>query len=96
MEHQEDHMDFPCVSAPSPAIVEDCGRVRNLTESSLLRKDVVSFVVPKLSFFGSLRKVIGETAYPLPLGSVEGVGVILLVLSIWTVVFAGHCAVLLQ
>jgi hypothetical protein len=56
----------------------------------------VPIVVPELPFFSSLCKVIGEAAYPLSLGSVGGIRVILLVLSIWTVVFAGHCDVLLQ
>ena len=66
--------------------------VKNPAESSLLRKDVVPVVVPKLPFFGAFRKVIGEAAYPLSLGSVRGILLILLLLSIWTVVFASHCA----
>jgi hypothetical protein len=70
--------------------------VRSLAELSLLRKDVVPVVVPELPFLSSLRKVIGEAAHPLPLGSVSGIRVILLVLSIWSVVFANYCAFLLQ
>ena len=66
--------------------------VKNPAESSLLRKDVVPVVVPKLPFFGAFRKVIGDAAYPLSLGSVGGILLILLLLSIWTVVFASHCA----
>jgi hypothetical protein len=69
--------------------------VKNLTESSLLRKDVVTVIVPELPFFSSLRKVVGEAAYPFSLGSVGGIRVVLLFLSIWTLVFAGHCAFLL-
>jgi hypothetical protein len=69
--------------------------VKSLTES-LLRKDVVPVVVPELPFFGSLRKVIGEAAYPLPLGGVGDIRVILLLLSLWTVIFASHCVSLLH
>ena len=70
--------------------------VKNLTESSLLRKDVVAVVVPELPFFSSLRQIIGEAAYPFSLGSVGGIRVVLLFLSIWTLLFAGHCAFLLS
>jgi hypothetical protein len=56
----------------------------------------VRFVVPELPLFSSLRKVIGEAAYPLSLGSAGGILVILLILSIWAVVFGGHCVFLLQ
>jgi hypothetical protein len=113
VEHQEDHMAFPRVGAPRPAMAEDYGQlvmcsvsrsitpdvrraVKDLTESPLLRKDVVPIVVTELPFLSPLRKVIGEAAYPLSLGSVGGGGVILLVLSILTVVFAAHCAFLLR
>ena len=69
--------------------------VKSLTESSLLRKDVVVVIVPELPFFSSLRKVVGQAAYPFSLGSVGGIRVALLFLSIWAFVFAGHCAFLL-
>jgi hypothetical protein len=87
----------------SRSITPDVRRaVKDLTESAilrkspLLRKDVVPVVVTELPFLSPLRKVIGEAAYPLSLGSVGGGGVILLVLSIWPVVFAAHCAFLLR
>jgi hypothetical protein len=65
-------------------------------ESPLLCKYIVPLVVTELPFLTPLRKFIGETAYPLFLGSFGGVGVLLLFLRIWTVVFAGHCAFLLH
>jgi hypothetical protein len=66
--------------------------VKNLAESSLLRKDVVSVVVPELPFLSSLRKVIGEAAYPLFLGGVGDIRLVLLLLCIRNAVFARHCA----
>ena len=65
-------------------------------KAPLLCEDIVALVVTELPFLSALRKIIGEVAYPLFLGSVGGVGLFLLFLRIWTVVFARHCAFLLQ